>query len=167
MKMKTNIIISIVLAAVVTLFFATKKKKDDAIVLLPRSTKLTDMQGKIFDNNTLKDKVVIMSYFQTWCSDCAKEQPELLKLKQKFGDQIEIMMISDEPVELMLKYKEKFQSPLNYYHSAIRLRPDLGIKHFPTTYLINKKGEIKEAKVMSIDWYTPETIAMIEQLLAQ
>lgn len=167
MSVKKNIIISLLLAFVITGFIVKKMRKQDSLETLLKKTELTNLNGEILKAKTLKKKVVIISFFQTWCGDCVKEQPDLLKLKEKFGDQIEILMISDEPIDLMLKFKEKFNSGLNFYHSSAKLKPDMGVGAYPTTYLFNKDGEEKIKKVEGINWYTPEVITMIEQSLAQ
>lgn len=167
MSLKKNIIISLLLAFVITGFIVKKMRKKEALETLLSKTELTQLNGETLKIKSLKNKVVIISFFQTWCSDCVKEQPDLLKLKEKFGDQIEILMISDEPVDLMQKFKEKFNSGLNYYHSSVKLKPDLSVSAYPTTYLFDKKGVEKIKKVEGINWYTPEIIEMIEQSLAR
>ncbi len=141
-------------------------KKENPLGDVFKKTELTDLGGIKLEKKALKNKVVIISYFQTWCSDCVKEQPELLKLKEKFGNQLEVLMISDEPTDLMIRFKDKFQSNLNFYHSSTHLKPDLGVKKYPTTYLYDKNGKVLESKIEGIYWYTPEIIAMIEQALA-
>lgn len=167
MSVKKNIIISLLLALVITGFIVKKMKKDDSLETLLKKTELTNLSGEVLKTKDLKKKVVIISFFQTWCGDCVKEQPDLLKLKEKFGDQLEVLMISDEPSDLIQKFKEKFNSGLNFYHSSSKLKPDMGVSAYPTTFLFDKKGMEKIKKVEGINWYTPEVIAMIEQSLAQ
>lgn len=166
MKTRTNVIISFLLALIITVFFINAQSKTTMNDLL-KKTQLTHLDGKNFDKKSLKNKVVIISFFQTWCGDCVKEQPDLQKLKQKFGGKLEILMISDEPAELIAQFKDRFQSPLSFYHSSLHLKTDLEIRAYPTTYLFNQKGEVEIKKVEGIDWYTPEIIAKIEQLSAQ
>ncbi len=142
-------------------------RSEEGLNELLTKTELSNLNGVTLDKNDLKGKVLIMAYFQTWCSDCAKEQPELLQLQEKFGsDKLKVMMISDEPTDLILQFKAKFQSPLDFFQSSKKLK-SIGIKKFPTTYLIDKKGETKEMRIEGIHWYTPETVATIEQLLAE
>ncbi len=167
MSVKKNIIISLLLAIVITGFIVTKMKKKDSLETLLKKTELTNLNGEVLKSKTIKKKVVIISFFQTWCGDCVKEQPDLLKLKEKFGEQIEILMISDEPSDLIQKFKDKFNSGLTFYHSSSKLKSDMGVSAYPTTYLFDKKGEETIKKVEGINWYTPEVIAMIEQSLAQ
>lgn len=163
MKIRTNVIISILLALVVTYFIASKMRKPKSPLL---KTELTNLQNEKFDANTLKDKVFIVSYFQTWCGDCVKEQPELLKLKQKFGDSITILMVSDEGVEKITGFKNQFNSPLDFYNSSKPLK-SIDIKRFPTTYLINKKGETVDVRVEGINWFSDETVATVSKLVKE
>jgi thiol-disulfide isomerase/thioredoxin len=138
-------------------------KKEKAPVL----PALTDMQGKNFDAETLKGKVYILSYFQTWCGDCVKEQPQLQKLQDRFGaDKLQILMVSDEPAEKIAAFRTRFASGLDFYHTDVALKgPEIGVKAYPTTYLISKKGKVEEVKVEGINWYTDDMIALIEKLL--
>ncbi len=163
MKIKTNIAISILLALIATYFIAAKMRKPKSPLL---KTELTDLQNQKFDANTLKNKVFIVSYFQTWCSDCVKEQPELLKLKQKFGDSIEILMVSDEGIEKIAGFKAKFNSQLNFYNSSKMLK-SIGIARFPTTYLMNKKGNTIDVRVEGINWFSAETVATVSKLVKE
>ncbi len=167
MKIKTNLIISLVLAIVAT-FFIVKFMKNNATSAPENpffSSNLIDLEGNTFEPNQLKKSVFVVSYFQTWCSDCVKEQPELLKLENHFkGQNFKVLMVSDEPIELITKFKEKFQSQLSFYQLQVPIK-SIGISRFPTTYLIDKNGVVQEVKVEGINWYTPEIIEKVSQLL--
>lgn len=56
----------------------------------------------------LKDKVVVLDFFATWCSSCLNLFPHLDSLQTKFGNQLAIFVVTKEPrekVENMLKTK--------------------------------------------------------------
>ncbi len=163
MKLSTKIILSLLLAAITTYIISSYIKKNMQNPPLNQST-LSALDGTILDTNYLKNKVHIISYFQTWCGDCVKEQPELLKLKKRFGDSITILMVSDEPIEKIKEFVAKFGSPLEFYHSSKELK-SMDIKRFPTTFLIDKTGKTVEVRVEGINWYSDETIATIEKLI--
>jgi peroxiredoxin len=167
MKLKTNLIFSLVLALTATFFIVKFMKKNATSA--PENpffvSKLIDLEGNTFDPNQLKESVFVVSYFQTWCSDCVKEQPELLKLETHFkGQNFKVLMVSDEPTELLVKFKEKFQSQLSFYQLQVPIK-SIGISRFPTTYLIDKNGIVQEVKVEGINWYTTEIIEKVSQLL--
>ena len=126
---------------------------------------LTALDSQKFDMKSLKGKVVVVSYFQTWCGDCVKEQPELQKLQNRFGDSLVILMVSDEPIYKIKAFKERFQSNLNFYHSDAKLKTDLGVRAYPTTILMDKKGKEKLKRVEGIEWYNAETIQAVSDCL--
>lgn len=167
MKIKTNLIVSLTLA-IITTFVIIKYMKTTSLSAPENpffNSKLVDINGQPFDPNQLKGNVFVVSYFQTWCSDCVKEQPELLKLENHFkGQKFKVLMVSDEPIELINKFKDKFQSQLSFYQLQVPIK-SIGISRFPTTYLIDKNGVVQEAKVEGINWYTPQIIEKISQLL--
>lgn len=129
-------------------------------------TTLFDEQNNKVDASSLNGKVLILSYFQTWCGDCRKEQPELMELQKHFGDKLKVVMITDESFDKINKMKEFLHSELTFYRSEKPLK-EIGIRRFPTTYLLNKKGEKVEAKVEGIDWYNDEMTKAIDALIAE
>src|SRR5579863_759832 len=54
----------------------------------------------IFGNPVTKDdwagKVVMVNFWATWCPPCRYEIPELLELKQEYGDKLLIIGISED-----------------------------------------------------------------------
>lgn len=126
---------------------------------------LLALDSQALDMKSLKGKVCVVSYFQTWCGDCVQEQPELQKLQNRFGDSIRILMVSDEPVSKIKAFKEKFQSNLQFYHTDTKLKSELGVSAYPTTILIDKKGREKLKRVEGIDWFTAETIQAVSECL--
>jgi thiol-disulfide isomerase/thioredoxin len=162
-KLKTNLILSIVLALIVTYFVVDRTRKTKAPALPP----LKDLHGTAFDPKKLERKVYIMSYFQTWCSDCAKEQPQLQKLQEHFGkDKLEVLMISDEPVEKIDAFRHFFNSGLDFYQSSMALKSrEVGVEKFPTTYLVGKQGHVEEVKVEGINWYNEKILKLVGKLI--
>jgi thiol-disulfide isomerase/thioredoxin len=43
-----------------------------------------DINGKDFDYTSIKDKVVLIQFWGTWCVNCMKEMPELIALHEKY-----------------------------------------------------------------------------------
>jgi thiol-disulfide isomerase/thioredoxin len=160
-KLKTNIILSLLLATIVSFMFIQNMRKS-VDVKIPA---LTSLDSQKFDMKSLKGKVCVVSYFQTWCGDCVKEQPELQKLQNRFGDSLVILMVSDEPIAKIKAFKERFQSNLSFYHSDAKLKTDVGVSAYPTTILIDKKGKEKLKRVEGIDWFTSETIQAVSDCL--
>lgn len=161
MKIKTNLILSLSLAIIVTVIVMANNRKAETFKL----PTLLNLDSSKAAQNLGKNKILIVSYFQTWCGDCVKEQPQLQQLKQRYNDTLEILMVSDEPLAKIAAFKDRFQSGLNFYHSTQKLKADLGVSAYPTTYLLDKKGKILLKKVEGIQWYTPEVMTLINQAI--
>lgn len=156
------ILASIVLALFASIFIIRSMKSAEA----PEIPELIDLNNTKLDAFELTDQVFIISYFQTWCGDCVKERPYLEKLQNHFGkDKLKVLLVSDEDMDLLQKYKLKFPSNLQYYHTSKSLKKDLSIRAFPTTYLYGKDGKVKLIKVEGIDWYNDAVIKQVEELL--
>ena len=48
-------------------------------------TTLKDENGNKFSIQDAENTVVMVSFFQSWCGDCRREQPELEALQQAVG----------------------------------------------------------------------------------
>ena len=116
---------------------------------------LMDEQNKKVAISDFKGKVVIVTYFQSWCGDCRRELPELEALQKQFTEQLKVLVITDEPFEISKQVKEYLKIDLPFYKSEKTLK-EIGIHRFPTTYLLDKKGSVVESKVEGIHWNTKE-----------
>lgn len=116
------------------------------------TTRISDFRGKY----------VLISYFQSWCGDCIEELEDIDALQKKVGkDQLKVLMVSDEPWEKILRFKEKYCNTLDYYQSVESLRSQ-HIRIFPTTFLLDKNGRTLISKIQSFDWSGPEIMQMIK-----
>ncbi len=117
---------------------------------------LIDEHNNLVSFKDFKGKVLIVSYFQSWCKDCRLELPELMELQKKTGDQLKIIIITDETFEISNQVRNYLRIDLPFYRSEKTLK-EIGLRKFPTTYLLNKKGEVVDVKMDDdIHWNTKE-----------
>lgn len=57
---------------------------------------LTDLNGREILAKEGKESVVILNFWASWCKPCLEEFPSLVKLKEKYGDKIEIIAINSD-----------------------------------------------------------------------
>lgn len=113
-------------------------------------------QGQTIKIADFKGQYVLVSYFQTWCSDCIKELPTIDNLQARVGkNKLTVLMISDEGWEKIDHFKEKYCNTLDFYQSVKTLR-EQNIRVFPTTYLLNKEGVVIMSKLEGYDWSSDE-----------
>lgn len=103
--------------------------------------------------NELKGKVVIVSFFQTWCGPCIQEMYVFEELIATFNSpDFKVICISDEDKDRINLLQGRFNNDkILLAHSAKSLA-SLGIHVYPTTYLLNKKGEVVLSKLEGYNW---------------
>ncbi len=127
--------------------------------------KLVDRQGRPFDFKALKDEVVLINFWATWCQPCVQEMPSLEKLYQAYGNKIRFLFVAqDEKIKVdAFMAKKAYDFPVYYSTSK---KPGLFIsKSIPTTYILDKNGQIILAKTGANDWYDQETRTLLDRLL--
>jgi len=112
----------------------------------------------------LKGNVSIVSFFQTWCGPCAQEIFELNTLSAALkSDHFKILCISDENKDLIDTYQQRVSAGSILFARSKKSLASMGIHVYPTTYLLNKKGEVIRSKLEGYDWALEK--ATIEKLL--
>ncbi|MEN9448232.1 MAG: hypothetical protein RJA25_1522 [Bacteroidota bacterium] len=120
--------------------------------------------GKVEIKLHFKGQVTIVSYFKSWCRDCRRELPELAALQNTVGENnLKVILITDEAADAVAVYIDATKTNFPIYHSVQSL-DELGIKRFPTTYLLDKNAEVVAAKVEGIRWNTKKNQALIKSL---
>ena len=113
---------------------------------------LTGNNSKTTINN-LKGNVVIVSFFQTWCGPCIQEMyvfDELLATVN--SSNFKILCISDEDTGRINMLQSRFTPGKIMFAYAAESFASLGIHVYPTTYLLNKKGEVIQSKLEGYNW---------------
>lgn len=104
-------------------------------------------------------KVVVLSFFATYCKPCLPEIQELQNLSIDKNN-VEIILITNEDKKVVLPYIEKYKVGikvlLDKFGAASRSYKVLGL---PSLFLINKRGEI----VFKTMGGTQETIKRLKE----
>ncbi|MFN0048680.1 MAG: peroxiredoxin family protein [Cytophagales bacterium] len=115
---------------------------------------------------SLQEKVTLVAFFQTWCIDCIKEMPTILALESQIkNSNLKVIMVSDEPIAKLEIFKQRFPNfAFQYYLSKEKL-PSFGIRRYPTTYLVDEKGNILKSSLEGNNWASAEIVDMITKKL--
>ena len=97
----------------------------------------------------LKGKIVIVDFWATWCPPCRKSIPDLIDLKNEFGeDQLEIVGISIDEITRNTKAKvvpfiKEFgiNFPIVYGDYNV-VSAYGGVNSVPTSFVIDKEGKV-------------------------
>ena len=115
-----------------SVFSETAKKKED--VKVPNIV-LYDQYGKKHNLEEYKGKVVFINFWATWCGYCVQELPAFEKLYKEFGE---------NKKEEIIKFlsKKKVTYPVLFDETG-RSFQEYGIRFFPTSFVVNKKGYLE------------------------
>ncbi|MAZ07472.1 MAG: hypothetical protein CMM99_03275 [Rickettsiales bacterium] len=139
-----------------------KSKKYQDIFLLNLNDKKEELKVS-------KKEITIMNFWATWCPPCIKEIPQLLEIKQKYHDNINLIFVTmdlnvDAVIPKFLK-KYKFKKMKIYKDSQMQLSEQLGVKILPTTIIFDQNiNEISRIDGL-IDWLDTKNIKVIEKLV--
>jgi thiol-disulfide isomerase/thioredoxin len=116
--------------------------------------------------NDYRGNVVIVSCFQTWCGDCAEETPVLNQLAANLNsDQFKVLYITDEENDKLKSFRARLPSDKILFTYSAKSLASLNIHVYPTTFLLNKSGEVIKTKLEGYDWLQEETL--IKKLIAE
>jgi thiol-disulfide isomerase/thioredoxin len=94
----------------------------------------------------LKNKVILVNFWATWCGPCVKEIPDLIKIKDELGAQgFEIIGVSiDRSISPVVEFSKNVGINYVLIHDpdAKLLEAFGGSVGIPTTYLIDRDGKI-------------------------
>ncbi|WP_299362144.1 TlpA disulfide reductase family protein [Winogradskyella sp.] len=91
-----------------------------------------------------KGEIVVMDFWATWCSPCIRAIPSLQKLHATYGEKgVNILGLNyfekRNPKKIMKKLKATYPTI-----QAESIGKDYGILNWPTTFVVDKKGVIRE-----------------------
>jgi len=105
--------------------------------------RLIDADGKITTLADLKDKVIFLNYWATWCPPCIAEMPSIHKLHQEMGNEVAFILLSfDKDFETAKRFNQRKGYNLPIYTLASNLPAMLQSSELPTTYVIDKDRNI-------------------------
>lgn len=105
---------------------------------------LESLDGKAVSFSEMKNKVVFVNFWATWCPPCIAEMPDIHSLYNEKGSEVEFVMISLDQDEKKVKdfiSRKEFQFPVYFLRSNLPSSYDT--HSIPTTYVIGKDGLIK------------------------
>ncbi|NOY08878.1 MAG: TlpA family protein disulfide reductase [Spirochaetes bacterium] len=134
---------------------------------------LNNLEGRKVRLKDYRGKIVLLNFMATWCHWCRKEMPSLQKLYDQFKDKdfVIVAVFSDrEGAKAVVPFVKK--SGYTFFGSSGLLDPTgrvdtmYRITGTPTSYLINRKGNIIGMEIGYRDWFTGGTRDLIDKLLA-
>ena len=132
------------------------KKKNEVPVLIEKNSEsdyetgekaldfiVKDLEGNTIKLSELRGKVVVLNFWFTRCGPCIQELPNLNNLTKEFESKnVEFLAITFNKKDLVEQFLEENSFDYKIAANANDVITMYGIESYPTSIVINKKGEI-------------------------
>ena len=115
-------------------------------------------------------QLVFLNFWATWCPPCREEMPSMQTLHEELADEGLVILAVDvqEPEATVRAFVEEFGFTFPVLLDANgRVALRYSVRAFPTTYIVDRDGNVIAVRPGFHDWSTPEMIAGFRELLAQ
>jgi len=115
-------------------------------------------------------KVMLVNFWATWCPPCRKEVPSMVKLYNNLKDKgFEIVAVSVDrgrsEVEQFVKDNDMNFTVLHDKNSEVAKQ--YGVFRYPETFIIDKKGIVRQHLNGAVEWTDSDYTAYLEKLLSE
>jgi len=125
------------------------------------------LEGTLPD--TLKDKVVLVDFWASWCVPCKQSFPALNELQKRYANQgfVIVGVSVDEKRALMDKFLKKTPASFTIVRDAEqKLVAATGVTSMPTSFLLDREGRVRFVHSGYKEEETPKQyVKEIEELL--
>lgn len=128
----------------------------------------------------LRDKVIVLNFWATWCPPCVDEMPSLVAMQSQLKDTVNVLAVSvdQDPAkyhDFLRKYNVSLltvrdpleaKNPQTSTSNATRygtLRL-YGTDGYPETYIIDRRGIVRRKFVGPVTWTQPEILRYLKEL---
>lgn len=130
---------------------------------------LYDRNNQLVDLKQLKGNVVLVNFWASWCPPCVHEMPSMERLIKRFSAKgftiLGVNMAEDrKTVEQFLNSKVNISFPILFDKQGDALKR-WGVFAFPTSYVVDKAGNIRYALFGGVDWETKDIVKKISLLI--
>lgn len=124
--------------------------------------KLSDYRGK----------VVLVNFWATWCPPCIREMPSMEMLHQQVdADDFKVIAVNQmEDSDQVFAFTGQLEVDPTFsivFDSTSEVSQQYAVRGLPTTYLLDKQGNIRYRAVGGREFNHPEVVKIINQLIEE
>lgn len=117
-----------------------------AATRMPSFDLVSVRDGKTISSNSFKGKVLLLTFFATWCRPCVEEVPTLVRLQTDMADagfSVVGMSVDQQGPAVVAKFVEKRAINYPVLVAKAGTGEDFGgIYGIPVAFLVNKAGNV-------------------------
>jgi thiol-disulfide isomerase/thioredoxin len=128
-----------------------------------------DPKGEAVLASAYTGKVLVITFWATWCPYCIKELPVLHNIQNKIGrDRLQVIAVNTEDRDVFRK-AARLMAPLNMLHSSDvdrKIRDAYGVQGIPHLVIVGQDGNIVAVHQGYGEGSLPSIVADINRALA-
>lgn len=105
------------------------------------------LKGGTFQLSDNRGKIVVLNFWATWCGPCREEIPDFVELQEQMSEDVQFVGVAldEEGVDVVRPFAKKYDInyPIVVDDSGHVARKYGGVRALPTTYVINREGNIR------------------------
>jgi peroxiredoxin len=130
---------------------------------------LRDLAGNVISLSQLRGKVVLLNFWATWCGPCRVEMPAMEQLYRTLPrGEFEILAVSTDPQGAAVTRPFQREMGLTFpilHDSEYRVGLTYGARSIPITFMVDRRGIVRQKIFGARDWDSPEARDLIHELM--
>lgn len=177
MKGKQYILTALLLIGIAVIIYLaaqreTKGKEDTVIGINAPDIEIIDaINNRPLLSSELKGKVLFINFWASWCQPCREEMPSIEKLFKHFLDKQDFLMLTilyrDDPQRAISYLKQNGLNLPVLIDKDENTAKSYGVTGVPETYIVDKKGVVREKVIGPYQWDSPQVLTLISNLLTE
>ncbi len=133
---------------------------------------LPDMDEEKVKLSKYRGKVVLLNFWATWCPPCIREMPSMERLHQQVdAEEFKVLAVNQmEDADQVFAFTGQLDVDPTFeilFDTTSEVSQAYAVRGLPTTYLIDKKGNIRYRAVGGREFNHPGVIEIINQLIEE
>ena len=137
--------------------------KDKQIQLAGYDWQLIDAQGRPVNFSDFKGKVLVINNWATWCPPCVAEMPSLQDLYDSRKNDVQFLFVAHDKPEKVRAFLAKNHLNIPVYYMQTAMPKKLESPSIPTTFIIDKQGNIVVRKTGPADWNSSQVHKILDK----
>ena len=134
-----------------------------------------ELQNMDEENKKLSDyrgQVVLLNFWATWCPPCVREMPSMERLQQEVNAKdFKVIAVNQmEEMDDVFAFTGQLEIYPTFeilFDETSQVSRDYAVRGLPTSYLIDKQGNIRYRAVGGREFNHPEVIKIISKLIEE
>ncbi len=146
-------------------FAPSIEKQETSQKLTDYNWQLVDVEGNQRNFNINRGEVIIINHWATWCPPCIAEMPSLVALHEDYGEKVKFIFLANDDSAKVRSYLNKKDYAIPVFFENTQTPTTLKASSLPTTYILDKKGNIVLKEIGAADWNAKAVKDLLDTLL--